>query len=152
MRASNVIRRLIQACYDDARTLFRERKQVDARTRELLTRFAHERLRFAEDLAVLAEINPARGMGSWSALARELVDDIHVHAARVSATAAVTVCRRSERRTQQRYDRVLHRRWPSALEVALVTQRNRVRDSLRQLDEMCVPRGGVESTSKASAH
>jgi len=134
-RLSTTIAKVIEARFDDERTLVHGSKHVDARKSALLTRLADERRRFSEELERLTGPIDRGTLGSWGGLAWELSDNLR---ARVlgRSTEAVAACRRSQHRTEARYAKALELPLPTALHAALVAQHSRVHHAARELAEI----------------
>jgi hypothetical protein len=134
LRIRSAIAKVVQSCLDDERTLVLESKVVDATRRRVLIRLADERRRFAEELE---RFNGQGSRESWGSLRRELDSDVRECIAGRSTSEAVAACRRSQERTEARYDKVLALELPSEVKAALVTQHERVhaaRDELAKMD------------------
>jgi hypothetical protein len=130
MRTSTAIARVIESCLDDERTLVEEGKLVDPPRRAVLTRLADERRRFAEELE---RLNGQASRESWGAIARELGSHLWARMAGPNAGDAVAACRRSQRRTEERYDRALELRLPTDVRGALLAQQVRVHAARSEL-------------------
>jgi len=137
MGTSPAVAKVIQSCLDDERTLVQESHRLDPQREAVLIRLADERRRFAEELE---RFNGQASRESWSSLAREAgetVSRVWMRLAGRNAGDAVAACRRSQRRTELRYESVLALELPQELKTALMNQRERVHaagDDLAKLE------------------
>ena len=134
METSPVIAKIIQSCLDDERTLVQESKLVDSQRKAVLIRLADERRHFAEELE---RLNGQGSRESWTALVRELGNGLWARMTGRNAGDAVAECRRSQRRTEARYELALGLELPREVKDALVIQHERVhaaRDELTRLE------------------
>jgi hypothetical protein len=133
VRSSNAIAKVIESCLDDERTLARESRHVDADRGAVLTQLANERRRFVGELE---RLSPQHGRGSWGALRRELAGDLWLRAAGPNTGDAVEACRRSQHRTEVRYDRALELDWPPDVRTLLAAQHERIHAARYRLAEL----------------
>ena len=134
MTSANAIDHLVDACIDDARMLQHESRTVAGHRRELLEDLARERAVFAEQLLALEEGHHARSHpGSWTELARELARSLRSGLGVSTDGDAVAACRRSCRRTEERFDRALSLPWSEASRAIIAGQRTRLDDASRAL-------------------
>jgi hypothetical protein len=134
MGTSPAVAKVIQSCLDDERTLVQESHRLDPQREAVLIRLADERRRFAEELE---RFNGQASRESWSSLAREVGNKLWIRLAGRNAGDAVAACRRSQRRTELRYESVLALELPQELKTALMNQRERVHaagDDLAKLE------------------
>jgi hypothetical protein len=134
MRNSPAVAKVIRSCLDDERALIQQSRHLDPYGEAVLVRLAGERRRFAEELE---RYNGQTSRESWASLARELGNKLWIRLAGRDAVAAIAACRRSQRRTEVRYEKALALALPDDVHAALTVQRNRVhaaRDELAQLD------------------
>jgi hypothetical protein len=134
MRTSPAVAKIIQACLDDERALIQESRHLDPYGQAVLVRLAGERRLFAEELE---RFNGQASRESWGSLAREVGNKLWVRLAGRKAVTAIDACRRSQRRTEERYEKALALALPEDVQAALTIQRVRVhaaRDELAQLD------------------
>ncbi len=136
MKTSKILRELIRACVDDERTLQHERTFTDAGRAEPLTRLAHERTQFIEELEGFGEPAQNRPIGSWAEFFRELGRDVWVAAAGRNNGDAIATCRRSRARTEARYDGAMQRPLPDDVRNVLATQRLRLQDEADALNRL----------------
>jgi hypothetical protein len=105
------MRRLIDACADDERTLCRESRRVGPARGAELVRLALERRQSAGQLCILADgrnaSSPAHG-SLWQRL-REVARAIRVAAGGRNSGDAIAACRRSCGRIERRYEQALAR-------------------------------------------
>jgi hypothetical protein len=123
MRTSPAVAKVIQSCLDDERMLVQKSHGLDPPRAAVLVRLADERRRFAEELE---RFNGQASRESWSSLAREVASKAWMRLAGGNAGDLVAACRRSQQRTELRYERALALALPQALRTALVSQRERV--------------------------
>lgn len=137
MKTPSAIAKVIESCLDDERTLLHESKLVDEKRSAVLTRLADERHRFSEELERLSGRPVARGNpGSWTELVRELGNRLYVGTWGRNTGDAIQVCRRSQHRTDLRYESALKLEWPSELAAALVKQHERVHAAGQELSSI----------------
>jgi len=134
MRHSNAIKKVIESCFDDERTLVQKSKLVDEATALVLRRLADERHSFLEELERLSSPIGRGSSGSWGALVRELGN--WPWAKVIGPRAAIAACRRSQQRTDLRYERALELEWSSELKAILTLQHERVHAARRELAEL----------------
>lgn len=132
MAATNIVRKIIRGCVDDARTLRHESKLVDPVRSEALRRLARERDQFVADLERLAQCKEPHD-GSWIELSRELERNIWVAAAGRNNGDAIASCRHSRARTEALYEAVLQASLPDEIHCVLLAQRRRLHDEADEL-------------------
>jgi hypothetical protein len=135
MNTTDILRRLISACVDDECTLRHEFKFVDGACAEALSRLAHEREQFVEDLERLGGSQQAHD-GSWSELAREAARNMMVAAAGRNKGDAVATCRHSRARTEAIYDEALQATWPTDTRRLIEAQRERLQAEALELNRL----------------
>jgi uncharacterized protein (TIGR02284 family) len=133
MQVRSAIAKVIRACLDDERTLVQRSKLVDAERSELLIRMADERRRFAEELE---QFNGQGSRESWGTVARELESNLWARVVGRNTGDAVAACRRSQRRTEARYDQVLKLVLPTEVRAALMIQYKHVRAARNELTKV----------------
>lgn len=147
MNSATAIQKIIESCLDDERTLVHGSKLVDPQERAVLARLADERRRFSEELEHLTAPIGRGNLGSWGALVRELGSDLRARLLGRNASDALAACRRSQHRTDVRYEKALELEWPRELEVALAAQHERVHAAARELAEITVSAQGASSAA-----
>lgn len=135
MSTPDLLRKLIAACVDDARTLLHESKFVDASRAEILTRLAKEREGFVTELERLG-VPGQRHDGSWSELLREAGRTTEVAAAGRNSGDAVATCRHSRTRTESHYDEAVEAVCPDEVRCVIEAQRRRLHDEAEELDRL----------------
>jgi hypothetical protein len=136
MKTSDALRKVIRACLDDEHTLQHERKFVDSKRAEALTRLAQEREQFVADLERLGDRKQGRPSGSWAELLLEAARDVWVSAAGPNCGDAIGACRHSRARTEERYDEALQKPWPDEIRRVLAAQRRRLHDEASELIQL----------------
>ncbi len=136
MSTTRVFRELIRACVDDERTLQHERKFVDARRGDALTRLAREREQFVADLERVGGCSGGQPTGSWVELLREAGRNLWVTAGGPNNGDAIETCRRSRARTEARYERAMERPLPEETRRILAEQRRRLHDEADELNQL----------------
>jgi hypothetical protein len=134
MRTSPVIAKIVQSCLDDERTLVQESKRVDAPRSAVLTRLASERRCFAEELE---RLNGQGTRESWGSLLRERGSNAWARMTGRNTGDAIAVCRRSQSRTEVRYEKALEHELPNEMKAMLSVQLERLvaaRDELARIE------------------
>lgn len=134
MTSSNAIGKLIEGCLDDERMLEHESHTVGSHRRAVLHNLATKRARFAERLRQIAgQSDVGSRNGSWRELGRELGRSLRWALGGPSDSDAISACRRSCRRLESRFDKVLALRLPPAVRTVVAEQRIELDEDMNAL-------------------